>query len=166
MTLLGEGFMNKTLRFALNGRPAKLEIDDERPLLWALRTQLDLTGTKYGCGEGLCGACTVLVDGKAVRSCITPVKAVSGKEVLTVEGLARGDVLHPLQQAFIAHGALQCGYCTPGMLMSAYVLLRRNPRPSRDEIAVHMEHNLCRCGAHQRIVDAIEAASRQNGGAA
>jgi nicotinate dehydrogenase subunit A len=162
----GEGSMNKTLRFRLNGRPAALEIDDEHPLLWALRTQLELTGTKYGCGEGLCGACTVLVDGKAVRSCITPVKAVSGKEVLTVEGLARGDVLHPLQQAFIAQGAVQCGYCTPGMLMSAYVLLRRKPRPSRDEIAAHMEHNLCRCGAHQRIVDAIEAAGRQTGGAA
>ena len=158
--------MNKTLRFRLNGRPAELDIDDEHSLLWALRTQLELTGTKYGCGEGLCGACTVLVDGKAVRSCITPVKAVSGKEVLTVEGLARGDVLHPLQQAFIAQGAVQCGYCTPGMLMSAYVLLRRKPRPSRDEIAAHMEHNLCRCGAHQRIVDAIEAAGRQNGGAA
>ena len=158
--------MNKTLRFRLNGRPAELDIDDEHSLLWALRTQLDLTGTKYGCGEGLCGACTVLVDGKAVRSCITPVKAVSGKEVLTVEGLARGDVLHPLQQAFIAHGALQCGYCTPGMLMSAYVLLRRRPRPSRDEIAAHMDHNLCRCGAHQKIVDAIEAAGRQAGGAA
>ena len=158
--------MNKTLRFRLNGRPATLEIDDEHSLLWALRTQLELTGTKYGCGEGLCGACTVLVDGKAVRSCVTPVKAVSGKEVLTVEGLARGDVLHPLQQAFVAQGAVQCGYCTPGMLMSAYVLLRRNPRPSRDEIAAHMEHNLCRCGAHQRIVDAIEAAGRQNGGPA
>ncbi|MEO8654070.1 MAG: (2Fe-2S)-binding protein [Ramlibacter sp.] len=158
--------MNKTLSFRLNGRPAELDIDDEHSLLWALRTQLELTGTKYGCGEGLCGACTVLVDGKAVRSCITPVKAVSGKEVLTVEGLARGDVLHPLQQAFIAQGAVQCGYCTPGMLMSAYVLLRRKPRPSRDEIAAHMEHNLCRCGAHQRIVDAIEAAGRQNGGAA
>ncbi|HMA08052.1 MAG TPA: (2Fe-2S)-binding protein [Ramlibacter sp.] len=158
--------MNKTLRFTLNGRPAALEIDDERSLLWALRTQLELTGTKYGCGEGLCGACTVLINGKAVRSCITPVKDVSGKDVLTVEGLARGEVLHPLQQAFIAQGAVQCGYCTPGMLMSAYVLLKRNPRPSRDEIAAHMEHNLCRCGAHQRIVDAIEAASRQNGGAA
>lgn len=158
--------MNKTLRFRLNGRPATLDIDEEHSLLWALRTQLELTGTKYGCGEGLCGACTVLVDGKAVRSCITPVKAVSGKEVLTVEGLARGEVLHPLQQAFIAQGAVQCGYCTPGMLMSAHVLLRRNPRPSRDEIAAHMEHNLCRCGAHQRIVDAIDSAARQNAGPA
>ena len=158
--------MNRTLRFRLNGRPATLDIDDERSLLWALRTQLELTGTKYGCGEGLCGACTVLVDGKAVRSCSTLVKAVSGKEVVTIEGLARGDSLHPLQQAFIAQGALQCGYCTPGMLMSAQALLSRNPKPSRDEIAAHMEHNLCRCGAHQRIVDAIEAAAQKSGGAA
>ena len=158
--------MNRTLRFRLNGRPATLEIDDERSLLWALRTQLELTGTKYGCGEGLCGACTVLVDGKAVRSCSTPVRAVSGKEVVTVEGLARGDSLHPLQQAFIDHGALQCGYCTPGMLMSAQALLSRNPKPSREEIAAHLERNLCRCGAHQRIVAAIEAATQKIGGAA
>jgi nicotinate dehydrogenase subunit A len=157
--------MNRTLRFRLNGRPATLDIDDESSLLWALRTQLELTGTKYGCGEGLCGACTVILDGKAVRSCTTPVKGVSGKEVLTVEGLARGATLHPLQQAFIDHGALQCGYCTPGMLLSADALLRRNPKPSRDEIAAHMEHNLCRCGAHQRIIDAIESAGRQMGGA-
>ena len=157
--------MNRTLRFRLNGRPAALDIDDESSLLWALRTELELTGTKYGCGEGLCGACTVILDGKAVRSCTTPVKAVSGKEVLTVEGLARGTTLSPLQQAFIDHGALQCGYCTPGMLLSAYVLLRRNPKPSRDEIAAHMEHNLCRCGAHQRIIDAVESAGRQMGGA-
>ena len=158
--------MNKTLRFRLNGRPAVLEIDDEHSLLWALRTQLELTGTKYGCGDGLCGACTVLIDGKPVRSCVTPVKAVSGKEVLTVEGLARGEALHPLQQAFVAQGAVQCGFCTPGMLMSAQALLRRNPRPTRDDIAAHMENNLCRCGAHQRIVDAIEAAGRLSAGAA
>ena len=158
--------MNKTLRFRLNGRPAALDIDDESSLLWALRTQLELTGAKYGCGEGLCGACTVLVDGKAVRSCTTPVKAVSGKEVLTVEGLGRDGALHPLQQAFIDHGALQCGYCTPGMLLAAHALLRRNPKPSRAEIAAHLEHNLCRCGAHQRILDAIEAAGPRIGGAA
>lgn len=157
--------MNRTLRFRLNGRPATLDIDDESSLLWALRTQLELTGTKYGCGEGLCGACTVMVDGKAVRSCTTPVKDISGKEIVTVEGLARGPTLSPLQQAFIDHGALQCGYCTPGMLLSAYALLRRNPKPSRDEIAAHMEHNLCRCGAHYRIIDAIESAGRQMGGA-
>ncbi len=155
--------MNKTLRFHLNGRAVKLDIDDEHSLLWALRTQLEMTGTKYGCGEGLCGACTVLVDGRAVHSCVTPVKSVAGKEVVTVEGLAQGERLHPLQQAFLAHGAVQCGYCTPGMLLAAQALLRRNPRPTRDEITTHMEHNLCRCGAHQRIVDAIEASGRMAG---
>jgi aerobic-type carbon monoxide dehydrogenase small subunit (CoxS/CutS family) len=155
--------MIKTLRFRLNGRAARLDIDDENSLLWALRTQLELTGTKYGCGEGLCGACTVLVDGRAVRSCITPVKSVAGKDVVTIEGLADGDKLHPLQQAFLAHGAVQCGYCTPGMLLSAQALLRRNPRPSREEIAAHLEHNLCRCGAHQRILDAVEASGKMAG---
>jgi aerobic-type carbon monoxide dehydrogenase small subunit (CoxS/CutS family) len=155
--------MIKTLRFRLNGRAARLDIDDEQSLLWALRTQLELTGTKYGCGEGLCGACTVLVDGRAVRSCITPVKSVAGKDVVTIEGLADGDKLHPLQQAFLAHGAVQCGYCTPGMLLSAQALLRRNPRPSREEIAAHLEHNLCRCGAHQRILDAVEASGKMAG---
>jgi len=129
-----------------------------------LRTALELTGAKYGCGEGLCGACTVLVDGKAVRSCLTPLKRVAGREVVTIEGLAQGGKLHPLQQAFIDHGAFQCGYCTPGMLLAAQALLKANPGPSRDEIAAHMEHNLCRCGAHQRIVDAVESASRQPGG--
>jgi aerobic-type carbon monoxide dehydrogenase small subunit (CoxS/CutS family) len=155
--------MNKTLSFRLNGRAARLDIDDEHSLLWALRTQLELTGTKYGCGEGLCGACTVLVEGRAVRSCITSVKSVAGKDVVTVEGLAHGDNLHPLQQAFLAHGAVQCGYCTPGMLMAAQALLRRNPKPSREEIAAHLEHNLCRCGAHQRIVDAVEVSGRVAG---
>jgi nicotinate dehydrogenase subunit A len=158
--------MIQSLRFGLNGRPTTLAIDGESTLLWALRTRLELTGTKYGCGEGLCGACTVLVDGKAVRSCTTSVKAVAGKEVVTIEGLARGGPLHPLQQAFIDHGAFQCGYCTPGMLLSAYALLRRNPNPSRAEIAAHLEDHLCRCGAHQRIVDAVETASRRSGGRA
>ncbi len=152
--------MKSSIRFSLNGRPVALDLDDDGMLLWALRTQLELTGTKYGCGEGLCGACTVLVDGRAVRSCTTPLKQVAGKEVVTIEGLARGGALHPLQQAFIDHGALQCGYCTPGMLLSAAALLRANPKPSRDEITAHMDRNLCRCGAHWRIVDAIEAASR------
>src|SRR5512141_70297 len=115
--------MIKTLRFRLNGRPATLDIDDEHSLLWALRTQLELTGTKYGCGDGLCGACTVLVDGRAVRSCITPVKSVAGTEVVTSEALADGDRLHPLQRAFLAHGAVQWGSSTPGMLLSAQALL-------------------------------------------
>lgn len=152
--------MKTAYRFRVNGRPAVLQTGDETTLLWALRAQLDLTGTKYGCGEGLCGACVVLVNGRPVRSCTTTVKATAGKEVLTVEGLARGGRLHPLQQAFIDHGAVQCGYCTPGMLLSAYALLRRNPSPSRAEIVAALDDNLCRCGAHQRVVDAIEAAAR------
>lgn len=155
--------MKTAYRFRVNGRPAVLQTEDETTLLWALRAQLDLTGTKYGCGEGLCGACVVLVDGRPVRSCTTTIKATAGKEVLTVEGLARGGRLDPLQQAFIEHGAVQCGYCTPGMLLSAYALLRRNPSPSRAEIVAAMDDNLCRCGAHQRIVDAIEAAARLPG---
>lgn len=155
--------MKTAYRFRVNGRPAVLQTEGETTLLWALRAQLDLTGTKYGCGEGLCGACLVLVDGRPVRSCTTTIKATAGKEVLTVEGLARGGRLHPLQQAFIEHGAVQCGYCTPGMLLSAYALLRRNPSPSRAEIVAAMDDNLCRCGAHQRIVDAIEAAARRPG---
>jgi aerobic-type carbon monoxide dehydrogenase small subunit (CoxS/CutS family) len=153
--------MKRSIQLHLNGRPTTLDAEDERTLLWVLRTDLGLTGAKYGCGEGICGACTVIVANKAVRSCITPLKAVEGKEILTVEGLAKDGGLQPLQQAFIEHGALQCGYCTPGMLLSAYALLRQSLDPSRDAIASHMDHNLCRCGAHQRIVDAIEAAARQ-----
>jgi len=130
-------------------------------LLWVLRTELGLTGTKYGCGEGFCGACTVTVEGKAVRSCRTPIRNVVGKAVVTVEGLARGGQLHPLQQAFIDHGAYQCGYCTSGMLMSASAFLRETRKPSRETVVGHMDRNLCRCGAHQRIVDAIEAVAAQ-----
>jgi len=156
--------MKSSIRFTLNGRPITLDTDDDRTLLWVLRTDLDLTGTKYGCGEGSCGACTVIVGGKVVRSCKTALKHVAGKEVVTVEGLARDGKLHPLQQAFIDHGALQCGYCTSGMLLEAVVLLNENPQPSRDAIVAHMERNLCRCGTHQRIVDAIESAARQMGG--
>jgi len=156
--------MENSVRFRLNGQPVTLNTDDERMLLWVLRTDLELTGTKYGCGEGICGACTVIVDGKAVRSCKTSLKKVAGKEVLTIEGLARDGKLHPLQQAFIDHSALQCGYCTAGMLLDAYAFLRNNPQPSREAIVARMEFNLCRCGAHQRIVEAIESASRQMGG--
>src|SRR5512144_2503042 len=130
--------MERSLSFTLNGRPVELATDDERLLLWVLRYDLGLTGTKYGCGEGLCGACTVLVAGRAVRSCTTTLKAVAGKEIVTIEGLARDGKLHPLQQAFVDHGALQCGYCTPGMLLSAHALLRANPAPSREAIVEHM----------------------------
>jgi aerobic-type carbon monoxide dehydrogenase small subunit (CoxS/CutS family) len=156
--------MKTSIRFRLNGRPTKLDTDDDRMLLWVLRTDLELTGTKYGCGSGLCGACTVIVDGKAVRSCQTPLKEVKNQEVVTIEGLAREGRLHPLQQAFIDHGGLQCGYCTPGMIMNAYALLLQGRKPSREAIVAGMEQQLCRCGAHQRIVAAIESASRQMGG--
>lgn len=151
--------MASPIRFGLNGRSVALDTDRDRTLLSVLRSDLELTGAKYGCGEGLCGACTVLVAGKATRACTTPLHAVAGKEVVTVEGLAAGERLHPLQQAFIDQGAIQCGYCTPGMLLSAHALLRENPRASRTAIVAHMERNLCRCGAQQRIVAAIEAAS-------
>jgi aerobic-type carbon monoxide dehydrogenase small subunit (CoxS/CutS family) len=156
--------MKTSIRFRLNGRPTTLDTNDDRMLLWILRTDLELTGTKYGCGTGLCGACTVIVGGKAVRSCQTPLKEVKNQEVVTIEGLARDGRLHPLQQAFIDHGGVQCGYCTPGMLMNAYALLLQDRKPSREAIVAGMEHHLCRCGAHQRIVGAIESASRQIGG--
>jgi nicotinate dehydrogenase subunit A len=152
--------MKNPIRFRLNGRPTTLDTDDHRTLLWVLRTDLELTGSKYGCGAGICGACTVAVDGKAVRSCQTSLKDVEGKEVTTIEGLARDGALHPLQAAFIEHGGFQCGYCTPGMIMNAYALLQEHPHPSREAIAAGMEDNLCRCGAHVRILAAVEAASR------
>jgi aerobic-type carbon monoxide dehydrogenase small subunit (CoxS/CutS family) len=156
--------MKETIGFTLNGKAASFEVDPSRTLLWVLRYDLGLTGTKYGCGEGLCGACTVIVNGKAERSCTLEVKDVAGKTVTTIEGLARNGELHPLQKAFIMHDALQCGYCTPGMIMNAYGLLLSNPRPSRSQIIEHMDGNLCRCGAHQRIVEAIQTAAKETRG--
>jgi aerobic-type carbon monoxide dehydrogenase small subunit (CoxS/CutS family) len=156
--------MSKPIRFRLNGQPVTLDVEGDRRLLWVLRTDLGLTGTKYGCGAGLCGSCTVAVDGKAVRSCQVDVAEVAGKEVVTVEGLARDGVLHPLQQAFVDHGALQCGYCTPGMLMSAWTLLQAQAHPSREAVAEALERNLCRCGAHQRILAAVESVAGTKGG--
>lgn len=156
--------MEEVIQFTLNGKPTTLTVDSDRMLLWVLRTDLELTGAKYGCGAGLCGACTVLVDGEAVRSCSFPVKGVQGKAVTTIEGLAQDGKLHPLQQAFADHDALQCGYCTPGMILTAYSLLRKSPRPSYEEIIAGMEGNLCRCGAHQRIVQAIQTAATQMAG--
>jgi aerobic-type carbon monoxide dehydrogenase small subunit (CoxS/CutS family) len=156
--------MNERIDFRLNGRPVTLDTDPDRSLLWVLRGDLALTGTKYGCGEGLCGACTVVVDGQAVRACTYRLQDVSGRSVITVEGLAVGGRLHPLQEEFAERGALQCGYCTPGMLMNAYALLLADPNPTREEIVAGMEDNLCRCGAHQRIIEAIEAAARRMGG--
>ncbi len=164
-TSAGGRRMKKAIRFKLNGKPVSLTTDPARKLLWALRTDLELTGTKYGCGEGECGSCTVVVDGKAVRSCQASLASVEGKDVTTIEGLERDGKLHPLQEAFVEHGALQCGYCTPGMIMNAYALLLEHPRPSREVILRAMEDNLCRCGAHQRIVAAIETASRKGGAA-
>jgi aerobic-type carbon monoxide dehydrogenase small subunit (CoxS/CutS family) len=145
--------------FRLNGEPTELDIDPDRLLLWVLRTDLELTGTKYGCGAGLCGSCAVIVDDEPVRSCRTRMKDIEGTEVMTIEGLASDGSLHPLQEEFAERGALQCGYCTPGMIMSAYGLLLDNPSPSRGEIIEGMNRNLCRCAAHKRIVEAIEAAA-------
>jgi len=156
--------MNETIRFTLNGRPLELETDADRTLLWVLRTDLDLTGTKHGCGAGLCGSCTVIVDGQAVRSCLMSLVDVQGKEVTTIEGLARDGELHPLQEAFSEVGGLQCGYCTPGMIMNAYGLLLEHPRPTRAEIVRGMEYNLCRCSAYTRIIEAIETAAVEMGG--
>lgn len=152
--------MKRTIRFRLNGRPVSLETENDRTLLWVIRGDLGLTGTKYGCGEGLCGSCTVAIDGEAVRSCATPVSAIEGRSLVTIEGLEKDGKLHPLQQAFIDHGALQCGFCTSGMLMNAYAMLAKNRKPSRGEIVEAMNDNLCRCGAHQRIVAAIEEVAK------
>ena len=152
--------MIEKISFTLNGRPVSLEVDGDRELLWVLRTDLGLTGTKFGCGEGLCGSCTVLIDNEAVPSCQIRIKDVAGTQVTTIEGLEKEGDLHPLQKAFIAHDALQCGFCTPGMIMKAHSLLGENPNPSRSEIIEGMEENLCRCGAHPRILDAIESAAK------
>src|SRR5512146_2885908 len=148
--------MQRTISFTLNGKPARVTTDDERMLLWVLRQDLGLTGTKFGCGEAHCGACTVLVGKEAVRSCVTPLKAVAGKQVLTIEGLGADGQLHPLQESFLKHHAFQCGYCTPGMILTAYTLLRDTPRPAPAQIIRHMDNNFCRCGSHVRIVAAIE----------
>ena len=156
--------MTKPIRFQLNGKPITLATEGDRTLLWVLRTDLALTGTKYGCGEGFCGSCTILVEGRAVRSCMTSLKDVAGKSVVTIEGLAHGDELHPIQKAFMEHGGFQCGYCTSGMIMNALGLLATEPHPSRAAILEGMSNNLCRCGAHRRIVAAIEDAARKMGG--
>ena len=148
--------MTRALSFTVNGAVRHLTVEDDRRLLWVLRTDLGLTGTKFGCGAAHCGACTVLVDGRAVRACQTPVRAVADRSVLTIEGLGVAG-LHPLQQAFIDHGAFQCGFCTPGMLMAAYALVAANPAPTRAEIVAHLDRHLCRCGAHTRIVAAIQS---------
>jgi aerobic-type carbon monoxide dehydrogenase small subunit (CoxS/CutS family) len=151
--------MEKRVKFVLNGKKTEINIDPSETLLWVLRNQLELTGTKFGCGMGYCGSCTVIIDSEAVRSCTLSVGEVEGKKVTTIEGLAEKGKLSPVQQAFVDHDALQCGFCTPGMIMNATALLKKNPSPTRNEIAAGMEDNLCRCGAHMRIIDAVEDAS-------
>ena len=159
--------MEQTINFKLNNRPVSITTDGERKLLWVLRTDLGLTGTKFGCGRNQCGTCTVIVNKEAVRSCHYPVKNLSGKEVITIEGLAQNDSLHPLQKAFIQEGAVQCGFCTPGMILRSLGLLLKNPEPSRADIIEFMDQNLCRCGSYSRIIEAIQtAASEQRKGAA
>ena len=153
--------MFETIRFKLNRKPTVMTLDGERKLLWVLRSDLGLTGAKYGCGEGICGACTVLINNKATRSCQVPVKEIKGKEVITIEGLARDGKLHPLQKAFMDHDALQCGFCTPGMIMNAYGLLLEKDHPTEAEIIEGMNDNLCRCGSHVRIVQAIQSAAKE-----
>jgi nicotinate dehydrogenase subunit A len=143
----------------VNGVAKRVQTDPERPLLWVLRNDLDLTGAKYGCGEGQCGACTVLIDGVAHRSCLTPVGTVTGKEITTIEGLADGERLHPVQQSFIDCDAMQCGYCTPGMILQSVALLRKDPSPSEAEIKGELEGNICRCGTYNRIVAAVQKAA-------
>jgi aerobic-type carbon monoxide dehydrogenase small subunit (CoxS/CutS family) len=157
----------KVTEFQVNGTTRRLEVEAERSLLSVLRDDLDLTGAKYGCGEGQCGACTVLIDGQPARSCLTKMSAVAGKQITTIEGLEQNGRLHPLQEAFIATGAMQCGYCIPGMIMSGAGLLKKNPRPTEAEIQQAMERNICRCGTYPRIVAAVRQASGsgQKGGA-
>lgn len=154
-----------TLRLAINGKSYSVDTDPQTSLLTVLREDLDLTGSKYGCGEGMCGACTVLIEGKAQRSCVTRVGSVVGKQITTIEGLGRGEQLHPVQQAFLDAGAMQCGYCTPGMIMSAVALLKKNPSPNASEIIDAMDGNVCRCGTYSRIVSAIESAAKMQGAA-
>ena len=144
----------------VNGAARQLEAEADRTLLSVLRDDLGLTGAKYGCGEGKCGACTVHLDGRAVRSCVTRVEAAADKKVRTVEGLSVGEKLHAIQEAFLAVGSMQCGYCTPGMIMSALGLLTETPEPTREEIVRGMNGNICRCGTYARIVAAVEAAAK------
>ncbi|HJY92216.1 MAG: (2Fe-2S)-binding protein [Candidatus Acidiferrum sp.] len=151
--------MPSSINLLINGQTVRVDAQPNETLLAVLREQLDLTGSKYGCGEGQCGACTVLIDGKAHRSCITPVSSVANKSVTTIEGLARGQHLHPVQQAFIDEDAMQCAYCTSGMIMSAVALLNNKRNPTDEEILQFMQGNICRCGTYPRIVSAIRKAA-------
>ena len=151
--------MQTTIQFTVNGQPRSVTTDSDRPLLEVLREELQLTGPKFGCGEGRCGACTVLVDGKSEHSCVTEVGAVAGKAIQTIESLATGDTLHPVQEAFLAEGACQCGYCTPGMILAVVGLLNEKPVPTESEMLSRMEGHLCRCCGYPKIVNAIKRAA-------
>jgi aerobic-type carbon monoxide dehydrogenase small subunit (CoxS/CutS family) len=151
--------MEETIKFQLNGKKTEALIDPTQTLLWVLRNHFGLTGTKFGCGMGFCGSCTVLIDNEPVRSCQLSVGDAAGKSIVTIEGLAKDGKLHPVQKAFVEHDALQCGFCTPGMIMNATGLLLKNPSPTTKEIKEGMENNLCRCAAHTRIVEAVHTAS-------
>lgn len=152
--------MEQKISFNLNGKKTEIMTDPAQTLLWALRNKLGLTGTKFGCGTGFCGACTVLINKEPVRSCQVSVSDASGKDIVTIEGLSRNGKLHPVQQAFVDHEALQCGYCTPGMILTATALLMKNPSPTRQQIIEGLEENYCRCGAHVRIIDAVSTAAK------
>ena len=153
--------MKQSVSFKLNGKSVSVDVQGDESLLTVIRAYLDQTGTKYRCGIGECGACTVLLDNEAVRSCMILAEDLNDTDIFTIEGLSSNGELHPLQKAFIAHDALQCGYCTSGMIMNAFGLLKKNQTPSRKEIIVGMDANLCRCGAYNRIVDAILTASNE-----
>ena len=153
--------MEETIKFQLNGKKTEALIDPTQTLLWVLRNHFGITGTKFGCGIGFCGACTVLIDNEPVRSCQLSVGDAAGKNIITVEGLSANGKLHPVQKAFVEHDALQCGFCTPGMIMNATGLLIKNPDPSVQQIKEGMENNLCRCGAHMRIIEAVQTASKE-----
>jgi aerobic-type carbon monoxide dehydrogenase small subunit (CoxS/CutS family) len=155
--------MEQAITFTVNGQPRTVTTDPGRPLLEVLREDLQLTGTKYGCGEGRCGACTVLVGGKSVRSCITPVADADKQAILTIEGLADGEKLHPVQEAFLAEDASQCGYCTPGMILAAVALLKEKPNPTDAEILSRMEGHLCRCCGYPKILKAVKRAAARAG---
>ena len=151
------------MHLKVNDESHEVTVDAERTLLSVLRHELGLTGTKYGCGEGNCGACTVLIDGEATRSCITPVTSASGRVITTIEGLANGGKLHPIQEAFVEHTAFQCAYCTPGFIMSSVALLDRNPSPNYEQIRSALSGHICRCGAYVRILKAVKSAAEQDG---
>ena len=150
------------MELVVNQTRYRLVVDPGRMLLWVLRDELDLTGTKYGCGEGECGACTVLIDGVAIRSCVTRVSAAAGKQITTIEGLSQNGKLHPLQEAFIEAEALQCGYCTPGMILASAALLKKTPQPTESEIRTSLEGNVCRCGTYPRIIVAVKSVAAKN----